>query len=243
MWPNRPPPQTPGLRPSTTGRVGASTVHRSAGDPRPEPTAPSTPPRAEPAPSTRAQSQAAAAGQPTERTVLDSAGSWVQVPEGAKEPARSKVPTPASAPTASSQSVIVNEDAIGGGYAPSSPGFSGQPYLASTIYFGHGSANLSESERRDLAEVAQTAMASGAAIQVVGHASARTAELGLRDHELANFAISLRRAQAVADALIGAGVPADRVWVEALSDTQPEFYEVMPSGEAGNRRVEVVLIY
>ena len=60
---------------------------------------------------------------------------------------------------------------------------------------------------------------------------------------MANFEISLKRAQAVANALIAAGVPAERVRVEAVSDTQPEYYEVMPSGESGNRRAEIVLYY
>ena len=59
---------------------------------------------------------------------------------------------------------------------------------------------------------------------------------------MVNFTMSMRRAETVADALIRAGVPAERVRIEAISDARPEFYEVMPSGEAGNRRVEVVLI-
>jgi len=139
--------------------------------------------------------------------------------------------------------VIVNEDAIGGGPAPTAPSFSGRPYLATTIYFGHGSARLTGAEQEAIAGIARTAASKGAAVQVIGHASGRTAELSLRDHDLANFGISLQRAQAVADVLVRAGVPAERVRIEAFSDAQPEFYEVMPSGEAGNRRVEVVLIY
>jgi outer membrane protein OmpA-like peptidoglycan-associated protein len=144
-------------------------------------------------------------------------------------------------PTASSQSVIVNEDAIYA--APAARSFSGQAYLASTVYFGHGSANLTGGERQEIARVAQAALANGAGVQVVGHASSRTADLSLRDHEVANLAISLRRAEVVADALIAAGMPANRVLVEAVSNTRPEFFEVMPAGEAGNRRTEIFLIY
>jgi len=43
----------------------------------------------------------------------------------------------------------------------------------------------------------------------------------------------------VAQALIKAGVPADRVQIEAVGDSQPIFYESMPKGEAGNRRAEI----
>lgn len=233
LWPNRPPPETPGLRPSTTGRVGDS-ITRGA-TPAPDPVA--RPAQSQTAESQTAESQTAArpaAG----RTTYDSAGSGTRAPAPRSEPATAAA-TPA--PSASSQSVIVNEDAIGG--APVAASFSGQPYLASTIYFGHGSSLVTAGERAALAEVARAAAARGGAVRVIGHASSRTAELTLRDHDVANFSISLKRAQAVANVLISAGVPAERVMVEALSDAQPEFYEVMPSGEAGNRRVEVVLIY
>ncbi len=185
------------------------------------------PERREPAPTDQVAS----------RTTYDSAG-----PSAAPRSAPSEPAASAPAPTASSQSVIVNEDAIGGG-AFTAPTFSGRPYLASTIYFGHGSARLSAAEQAEIAEVARTAASSGAGVQVVGHASSRTADLSFREHDMANFEISLKRAQAVANALIAAGVPAERVRVEAVSDTQPEYYEVMPSGESGNRRAEIVLYY
>jgi outer membrane protein OmpA-like peptidoglycan-associated protein len=53
------------------------------------------------------------------------------------------------------------------------------------------------------------------------------------------FQKSQARANAVAQALIKAGVPADRVQIEAVGDSQPIFYESMPKGEAGNRRAEI----
>lgn len=229
LWPNRPAPETPGLRASTTGRVGDS-ISRGAAPapaPSPEPAASAIPERRSPAP----------AEQMAERTTLDSAGPAAGARAAPAEPA-----VGAPAPTASSQSVIVNEDAIGGGAVAAST-FSGRPYLASTIYFGHGSARLTAAELNAIAEIARAAAPSGAGVQVIGHASSRTGDLSLRDHDMANFAISLKRAQAVANALIAAGMPAERVRVEAVSDTQPEYYEVMPSGEAGNRRAEIVLFY
>ena len=61
-------------------------------------------------------------------------------------------------------------------------------------------------------------------------------------HELANFNVSFARANAVAQALIGAGVPPERVTVEAVSDDQPIYSEAMPTGEAGNRRAEIYVL-
>jgi outer membrane protein OmpA-like peptidoglycan-associated protein len=53
------------------------------------------------------------------------------------------------------------------------------------------------------------------------------------------FQKSQARANAVAQALIRAGVPASKVIVEAVGDSQPIYYESMPRGEAGNRRAEI----
>jgi flagellar motor protein MotB len=58
---------------------------------------------------------------------------------------------------------------------------------------------------------------------------------------MANFAISLDRANAVAREIVRLGVDPSLVRVSAVSDTQPVYYEVMPSGEAGNRRVEILI--
>ena len=41
----------------------------------------------------------------------------------------------------------------------------------------------------------------------------------------------------MANEIIRDGVPASRVLVEAVGDSQPVFYESMPQGEDGNRHV------
>jgi flagellar motor protein MotB len=41
--------------------------------------------------------------------------------------------------------------------------------------------------------------------------------------------------------MIRDGVPANRVLVEAVGDSQPVYYESMPKGEDGNRRAEIFL--
>ena len=63
------------------------------------------------------------------------------------------------------------------------------------------------------------------------------------EHKLINFELSLRRANVVAEALINAGAPSDRISVVAVGDSQPVSSEAMPAGEAENRRAEIYLIY
>lgn len=79
----------------------------------------------------------------------------------------------------------------------------------------------------------------GGAIRVEGHASSRTRNMDPVQHHLVNFNVSLNRANAVANELIRQGVPPESVFVAAMSDSQPLFYEVMPAGDAGNQRVEI----
>jgi outer membrane protein OmpA-like peptidoglycan-associated protein len=73
----------------------------------------------------------------------------------------------------------------------------------------------------------------------VGHASSRTADMPVERHLEVIFQKSQARANAVAQALIRAGIPADKVQIEAVGDSQPIYYESMPKGEDGNRRAEI----
>jgi len=59
---------------------------------------------------------------------------------------------------------------------------------------------------------------------------------------MANFKISVDRADAVAGELVRLGVGKKDVEIAAVSDREPLYYEIMPSGEAGNRRTEVYLV-
>ena len=76
-------------------------------------------------------------------------------------------------------------------------------------------------------------------VKVVGHASSRTANMPVERHLEVIFQKSQARANAVAQDLIKAGVPADKVQIEAVGDSQPVYYESMPKGEDGNRRAEI----
>ena len=78
-------------------------------------------------------------------------------------------------------------------------------------------------------------------IRIVGHASSRTANMPVEKHLMVIFEKSQARANAVAKEIIRDGVPAARVLVEAVGDSQPIYYESMPKGDAGNRRAEIFL--
>lgn len=222
LWPNRPAPGGDSSARATSARVG--TTHPIAkSEPTRTPTARTEPAR-QPTPSSPSTSQVAAAQATAPSTRFDSATQG-----GAAAPV----------PADQSSSVITDAPSL----AQYESNLSGEVYLAGTVYFGHSSASLTGAERQMVADIARAAVDSNAMVKVIGHASSRTAEMSLADHEFANFSVSLSRAEAVAGALIDAGLSADRVLVEALSDSQPLFYESMPSGEAGNRRAEILLLY
>ena len=111
-----------------------------------------------------------------------------------------------------------------------------------TILFGNGQASLDSSARRVLRDVVAVHRQRGGKLRVIGHASARTRSMDPVRHKMVNFKVSVDRADAVARELARQGAPRGSISVAARSDTQPIFYEVMPSGEAGNRRAEVYIV-
>ena len=126
---------------------------------------------------------------------------------------------------------------------PISSGFSsGRGFKVATILFGNGNARLDSSGRRVLRDVVDVHRERGGKLRVIGHASARTRSMDPVRHKMVNFRISQDRANAVARELARLGARRSDISVAARSDTQPIFYEVMPSGEAGNRRAEVFII-
>lgn len=150
-------------------------------------------------------------------------------------------PTPPPAPAAP-ESVASAEDAGGTGAQEMAAIYPSAPQVpARTIYFAHGSTSLPAKSRELLREVAAWHREKGGAIRVVGHSSSRTGDMDPVRHKLTNFKVSLDRANAVAQELIKLGVPPDKLIVSAKSDAEPIYFEIMPLGEAGNRRVEIYL--
>ncbi|MEY4966896.1 MAG: hypothetical protein RL274_2479 [Pseudomonadota bacterium] len=163
---------------------------------------------------------------------------------GTGTPAVPAVPTSGSRNAGNSNlsgDVIANLDAAPGtprGMAAAMNG--GVPPTAVVYFTGDGTAlpATARSQVRDAVAAFQANGGSGS-VKVVGHASSRTPNMPVERHLEVIFQKSQARANAVAQALIRAGVPADKVIVEAVGDSQPIYYESMPRGEAGNRRAEI----
>jgi len=112
-----------------------------------------------------------------------------------------------------------------------------------TIQFESGSAQLTSQDRSALEAVLKLREEYGGSIRVIGHASSRTRDLDPMKHKLVNFRISMLRANAVASELLRKGLSAKNLYVGAVSDSEPVYYEVMPAGDEGNQRAEVYLDY
>lgn len=113
--------------------------------------------------------------------------------------------------------------------------------LVGLIYFGHASSGLDENDRDVLRQIVALQQQGGRPIRIIGHASSRTAVVDPVQHRMANLEISKRRAESVARELVRLGIRQDQVMIVARSDSEPVYHEFMPTGEAGNRRVEIFL--
>lgn len=116
-------------------------------------------------------------------------------------------------------------------------------YRLETFYFDNGSSSLGSQYNSKIREIVKLAKQNNATINVYGFASSRTRNTDVVSHKLANFNVSMKRAESVAAALKRAGLPAKKIIVEALSDSTPAYLEVMPEGEKLNRRAEVYISY
>jgi outer membrane protein OmpA-like peptidoglycan-associated protein len=137
--------------------------------------------------------------------------------------------------------VVANLDAIPGGPIGMAAAMNGGIPPTAIVYFPGDTTGLPAAARAKVREAVAAFQASGGTgtVKVVGHSSSRTANMPVERHLEVIFQKSQARASAVAQALIKAGVPADRVQIEAVGDSQPVFYESMPKGEDGNRRAEI----
>lgn len=108
--------------------------------------------------------------------------------------------------------------------------------LSGAVIFPSGKSELLPSARNKLSEVATALSQNEAASKIVveGHTdSVGSAEM--------NQALSMRRAEAVRDALVSNGVSRDRVSVEGHGASRPVADNDSPAGRANNRRVEIVV--
>ena len=142
-------------------------------------------------------------------------------------------------------SVVANLDALNNGNASTPSVYAnpaGMPPAAVVMFPGDGTRLTAAGRERVRAAVAEFQSRGGTGfIKVIGHASSRTANMPVEKHLVAIFDKSQQRANAVAAEIIRDGVPASRVLVEAVGDSQPVYYESMPQGEEGNRRAEIFI--
>ncbi|MEG3617564.1 OmpA family protein [Magnetovibrio sp. PR-2] len=110
-----------------------------------------------------------------------------------------------------------------------------------TINFANNSASLDHRDRSILGAVIQLHRERGGRVVVIGHASSRTRDMDYIKHQMVNFEISMHRASSIGAQLQALGLDANALEIQAVADSQPMYLEVMPSGEAGNRRVEIYL--
>lgn len=150
-------------------------------------------------------------------------------PVPAPAPAPSEVVAPpASAPAAETLAQRLAE------LAPDS-GSDGRQITLEDLVFEPGTATFATEAEAGLVRVAAWAAAKPAsAIRIEGHTDAT----GSPD---ANRALSLRRAEAVRDALIARGIAAARIAVSGEGAAQPVASNDDPAGRARNRRVVVRL--
>ena len=139
--------------------------------------------------------------------------------------------------------VVANLNAVPGTPAGMSAAMNGGIAPTEVIYFPGDSTLLPKAAQAQVREAVAAFRAGGGAgsVKVVGHSSSRTGNMSVERHLEVIFQKSQARANVVAQALIRAGVPADKVQIEAVGDSQPIYYESMPKGEAGNRRAEIFL--
>ena len=161
-------------------------------------------------------------------------------PQSAQPQSAQALAAPAAQQPAQQQAAAIPSPALPP--PPSLPPLpAGPPVLLGVIYFNHNSTALSQNDLLVLRQVVALQQQRGGVLRVVGHASQRTAQLDPRAHEATNLRLSQRRAESVARALRGFGVSSDAVIPEGRGDSEQLFHEFMPTGEAGNRRVEIFL--
>ena len=159
---------------------------------------------------------------------------------GTGAPAVPAVPGRRSASTGAGD-VMANLDAVPGTPAGMSAAMNGGVAPTEVVFFPGDSTVLPKAAQAKVREAVAAFRANGGSgsVKVIGHASSRTGNMSVERHLEVIFQKSQARANAVAQALIRAGVPADRVQIEAVGDSQPIYYESMPKGEEGNRRAEI----
>jgi len=104
------------------------------------------------------------------------------------------------------------------------------------VLFDFARSSLTDKARFTIKEIAEIlTQAQSRHISVEGH----TDSLGTIEH---NYHLSDARARAVADELASNGIPARRISIQALGETDPLSSNRTEEGRRANRRVEIVIL-
>lgn len=192
----------------------------------------------EPAEALDATNGGAAEGEDRTSLLDETSRSYLAIEPGHEEPVFTGVQL---------AQITINEDVISDSRQTDNrtyaTGNTGNMELAGVIYFRHGSNALDSRDHGIITKIARVAEREGASVQVVGHASAHTPTMDQERFERVNQAMSRQRAEAVVEALRRAGLEEAQVQMEARGVSDRVYAEFMPTGEAGNRRVEIFLLY
>jgi outer membrane protein OmpA-like peptidoglycan-associated protein len=213
----------------------------SAAPPAPEPPPPVISPQSTADKNTNPVAPGTDSATASESAGGDTAAPSDQTPTASPPPAASSdaAPQPSGAPPAAASSAGTQTAMLTP--AAASPTANAQPQAV--VLFPNDTVVLNAAAKAQIRNAAQAFQAHGAQgfVRVVGHSSSRTPDMPLERHLQLIFERSQERATAVARELIHDGVPAEKVLIEAVGDSQPVYYESMPQGEEGNRRAEIFL--
>lgn len=107
--------------------------------------------------------------------------------------------------------------------------------LPDDVLFATDSSTLRPALRSEIASIAANLVTyPNSSVKVLGH----TDNAGTAAY---NFDLSLRRAMAVADVLVSAGVPGSRLSTIGRGEDQPVATNLTATGRAQNRRVEIII--
>jgi len=138
--------------------------------------------------------------------------------------------------------VVANYDALQGGAVAPAVAYSNAMGLppAAVIVFSESTTILSADAKAQVRSAAESFNARGATgyIRVVGHASSAATKVSEARRLQLNFERSQARATSVMRELIKDGVPANKILIDAVGDSQP-VYDAAAQGENGNRRAEI----
>ncbi len=159
-----------------------------------------------------------------------------------RRPVYSAVSTPVSEPAVVNTPVYMVEEKKEAVAKTSEP-VRNITFLSTIVYHSNTKADISSRDMKALKNVAKLAREKDAIVRVVGNSSSRSKDMKEIQNKIENFDLSLLRAQKVSEALIGFGVPKDKIFISAVADTEKVVEENMPINEAINRRTEIYLNY